>query len=80
MPYLVLSNNLTPNFKPVATISTGHKKYNKLFIQTDVTRILKKGMIETSHLPCRAQVFVEKKQTNGNRLFPYDKPICFAGC
>ena len=53
-----LFENLTEGWKPIATKSRRHNKPDADFIESEVQRLLKEGIIEPSHSPWRAQVLV----------------------
>ena len=63
-----LFENLTKDCKPVATKSRRHSVANERFIQTEVQKLLKDGIIEPSTSPWRAQVLVTTNDRHKKRL------------
>lgn len=72
--------NLTSNCHPIATKSRCYSKDDLSFISLEVERLLKAGIIEPSHSPCRAQVVVTKDENHKKHLaIDYSQTInrCF---
>ena len=63
-----LFENLTKDCKPVATKSRRHSVADERFIQTEVQKLLKDGVIEPSTSPWRAQVLVTTNERHKKRL------------
>lgn len=63
-----LFTNLTPDCKPVITKSRRHSIEDHKFINSEVKRLLKEGIIEPSHSPWRAQAFVVKGENRKQRM------------
>ena len=63
-----LFENLTKDCKPVATKSRRHSVVDERFIQTEVQKLLKDGVIEPSTSPWRAQVLVTTNERHKKRL------------
>ena len=63
-----LFENLTPNCKPVATKSRRQTPDNEKFINSEVKRLLREGIIEPSSSPWRAQVLVTTNERHKKRL------------
>ena len=60
--------NLTPDCYPIATKSRRYSQEDLLFIDSEVERLLKEGIIERSKSPWRAQVVVTKDENHKKRL------------
>ena len=55
-----LFSNLTPDCKPIRTKSRRYSVRDRLFIKTEVNRLLKEGIIEPSNSPWRSQVLINR--------------------
>jgi hypothetical protein len=60
--------NLTPDCHPIATKSRRFSQEDLLFIDGEVERLLKEGIIEPSKSPWRAQVVVTKDENHKKRM------------
>ena len=60
--------NLTEDCKPVAVRSRHHSHADKQFISSEVSRLLKEGVIEPSNSPWRAQVLVTSNENHKKRM------------
>jgi hypothetical protein len=60
--------NLTPDCHPIATKSRRYSQEDLLFIDGEVERLLKEGIIEPSKSPWRAQVVVTKDKNHKKRM------------
>lgn len=63
-----LFGNLTDGWKPVATRSRRHNKPDGDFIEKEVCRLLREGIIEPSNSPWRAQVLVTSSENHKRRM------------
>ena len=63
-----LFENLTPHCKPVATKSRRQTPDNEKFIDQEVQRLLKEGIIEQSSSPWRAQVLITTNERHKKRM------------
>ena len=63
-----LFENLTHDCKPIATKSRRHSDMDERFIETEVQKLLKEGVIETSASPWRAQVLVTSGERHKKRM------------
>ena len=57
-----LFENLSPDCKPIAAKSRRYSVEDKKFIQLEIERLLKEGIIEQSNSPWRSQVVVVKEK------------------
>ena len=64
----LLFENLPENCKPIATKSRRYSETDKKFIDSEIQRMLKEGIIEPSNSPWRAQVVVTKDKRHKKRL------------
>ena len=60
--------NLTPDVHPIRTKSRRFSQPDRQFISSEISRMLKEGIIEKSRSPWRAQVHVVKNQNHKKRL------------
>ena len=60
--------NLTEDCKPVAVRSRHHSHADQKFISSEVSRLLKEGVIEPSISPWRAQVLVTSNENHKKRM------------
>ena len=60
--------NLSANCHPVATKSRRYSRHDLDFIDKEVQRLLKEGIIESSKSPWRAQVVVTKDENHRKRM------------
>ncbi|XP_071836380.1 uncharacterized protein [Apostichopus japonicus] len=60
--------NLSPDIHPVAAKSRRYSSDDKKFIAAETQRLLRKGIIEKSNSPWRAQVVVTKDENHKKRL------------
>ena len=60
--------NLTDDCRPIAMKSRQYSKDDSAFIDSEVSRLLKEGIIEPSNSPWRAQVVVTKDENHKKRL------------
>ena len=60
--------NLTEDCHPIATKSRRYSQDDLVFIDNEVKRLLKEGIIEQSRSPWRAQVVVTKDENHRKRL------------
>ena len=60
--------NLTADCHPIASTSRRHSQEDSTFIDEEVKRLLKEGIIEPSLLPWRAEVVVTKDENHKKRL------------
>lgn len=60
--------NLTEDCKPVAVRSRRHSQADQKFISSEVSRLLKEGVIEPSNSPWRAQVLVTANENHKKRM------------
>ena len=60
--------NLTPDCHPIATKSRRYSQEGLFFIDGEVERLLKEGIIESSKSPWRAQVVVTKDENHKKRM------------
>ena len=63
-----LFGELTEGWKPVATKSRRHNKPNNDFIEQEIGRLLREGIIEESNSPWRAQVLVTSSENHKRRM------------
>lgn len=63
-----LFKNLPNNCRPIATSSRRFNTTDKLFIDTEVTKLLREGKIEPSVSPWRAQVLLTSGETRKRRM------------
>ena len=68
IPYPSLFTNLTPDCRQIAVKSRGHSIPDTKFIQSEISRMLKEGMIEPSQSPWRAQTLVVSSENHKKRL------------
>ena len=64
----LLFEHLTPQCKPIATPSRKYCQEDRIFIASEITRMLSEGIIEPSNSPWRAQVVVTKNERHKKRL------------
>lgn len=73
-----------PGCKPVSTKSRQQNEEGKLFIQTEVTRILKERIIEPSNSPWKDQAFIVSSENRKKKriIIGYSQTInvYYAGC
>ncbi|XP_059838259.1 uncharacterized protein LOC132400840 [Hypanus sabinus] len=67
--------NLTPDCKPVATKSRRYSAGDRAFIQSEVRRLLREGIIEPSTSPWRAQVVVVRTGQKNRMVVDYSQTI-----
>ncbi|XP_059804785.1 uncharacterized protein LOC132380106 isoform X2 [Hypanus sabinus] len=67
--------NLTPDCKPVATKSRRYSAGDRAFIQSEVQRLLREGIIEPSSSPWRAQVVVVQTGQKNRMVVDYSQTI-----
>ena len=68
--------NLTPGIKPTATKSRKYSSTDRTFIESEVQRLLREGIIEPSNSPWRAQVLVTTNENHRKRMvIDYSKTI-----
>lgn len=60
--------NLSSNCTPIATKSRRHSASDELFIQQEVEKLLKEGIIEPCNSPWRAQVLVTTNERHKRRM------------
>ena len=60
--------NLTTDCHPIASKSRRYSQEDSAFIDEEVKRLLREGIIEQSRSPWRAQVVVTKDENHGRRL------------
>ena len=60
--------NLTPDIKPTATKSRKYSSTDRTFIESEVQRLLREGIIEPSNFPWRAQVLVTTNENHRKRM------------
>ena len=60
--------NLTPDCHPVAVRSRKYSQEDRVFVNEEVRRLLKDGIIEPSQSPWRAQVVVVKGENHKQRM------------
>ena len=60
--------HLTHNCKPIATKSWRHSSLDQQFIEREINRLLKEGIIEPSISPWRAQVLVSSNSQSKRRM------------
>ncbi|XP_041986135.1 uncharacterized protein LOC121738250 [Aricia agestis] len=58
VPEVSLFANLSENVKPIAIKSRKHSEADKIFIENEIEKLLKDGVIESTNSPWRAQVLV----------------------
>ena len=63
-----LFTNLTADHHPIATKSRRYSYDDRKFIDTEVQRLLKEGVIEPSNSPWRAQVVVTRNENHKKRM------------
>lgn len=68
VPAPKLFTNLTPYCKPIITKSTRFSPEDRKFIESEVSKMLKEGIIEKSQSPWRAQVVVTTNSSGKKRL------------
>lgn len=68
VPLPTLFGNLNKDCKPIATKSRKHSQADKAFIQDEVQRLLKEGIIEESKSPWRAQALVVTSENHKKRM------------
>ena len=68
LPARSLFSNLDPSCHPICTKSRRHSNEEEHFIQNEVNRMLKEGIIEPSHSPWRAQVLVVTNERQKRRM------------
>ena len=67
---------LTPDIKPIATRSRKYNSTDRTFIEPEVQRLLKEGVIEQSNSPWRVQVLVTTNENHRKRMvIDYSKTI-----
>ena len=57
-----------PDIKPIATKSRKYNSTDRTFIESEVQRLLKEGIIEPSNYPWRAQVLVTTNENHRKRM------------
>ena len=63
-----LFSNIDPACKPITTKSKRCGESDKLFIQTEIEKMIKEGLIEESTPPWRAQVLIVTNERQRKRL------------
>ena len=63
-----LFTNLTPDCHPIASKSRRYSTADRLFIKTEVNRLLREGIIEESNSPWRSQPYVAGGGSHKKRL------------
>ena len=63
-----LFSNLTADVYPIATKSRRYSYQDRKFIDAEVQRLLKEGIIEPSNSPWRAQVVVTRNKNHKERM------------
>ena len=61
-------SNLNPACKPIATKSRRHSKPDQIFIASEIDKLLKEDIIESSYSPWRAQVLVTSNENHKKRM------------
>ena len=71
-----LISNIDPACKPITTKSKRCEESDRLFIQTEIEKMIKEGVIEQSTSPWRAQVLIVTNECQRKRLVvDYSKTI-----
>ena len=60
--------HLDPSCRPISTKSRRHNHSDEIFIRTEITKLLKDGIIEPSQSPWRAQVLVTTNERHKRRM------------
>ena len=68
IPYPSLFTNLTPDCRPIAVKSRRHSIPDTKFIQSEISRMLKEGIVEPSQSPWRTQTLVVSPENHKKRL------------
>ena len=68
IPYPSLFMNLTPDCHPIAVKSQRHSIPDTKFIQSEISRMLKEGIIEPFQSPWHAQTLVVSPENHKKRL------------
>ncbi|XP_041989092.1 uncharacterized protein LOC121740463 [Aricia agestis] len=68
VPEVSLFANLSENVKPIAIKSRKHSEADTIFIENEIEKLLKDGVIEPTNSPWRAQVLVTTSTTHRKRL------------
>lgn len=68
VPEAWLFKNMSPNCRPIATKSRKHSDSDEAFIKSEITKLLKEGIIEESRSPWRAQVLVTSNSNHKKRM------------
>ena len=68
IPYPSLFTNLTPDSRPIGVKSRRHSIPDTKFIQSEISRMLKEGIIKPSQSPWRAQTLVVSPENHKKRL------------
>ena len=68
IPYSSLFTNLTPDCRPIAVRSRRHSISDTKFVQSEISRMLKEGIIEPSQSPWRAQTLLISPENHKKRL------------
>ena len=63
-----LFSNIDPACKPITTKSKRCGEGDRLFIQTEIEKMIKEGVIEESTSPSRTQVLIVTNERQRNRL------------
>ena len=80
-----LFSNIDPACKPITTKSKRCREGDRLFIQTEIEKMIKEGVIEESTSPWRAQVLIvtnerqkkkKKKKKETSSVVPFTGTIC----
>ena len=75
IPYPSLFTNLTPDCRPIAVKSRRHSIPDTKFIQSEISRMLKEGIIELSQSPWRAKTLVVSPENHKKILVDYSQTI-----
>ena len=68
VPIPSLFKNLTPDCRPISVKSKRHSIPDTKFIQSEISRIRKEGIIERSQSPWRAQTLIVSPENHKKRL------------
>ena len=63
-----LFSNIVPNCKPIAIKSRRYSIDDRKFIENEIERLLKEGIIEQSTSPWRAQIVITKNENHKKRM------------
>ena len=70
-----LFEHLTANYKPIRTKYRRHSVKDRIFMESEIKRMLSEGIIEPSHSPWRAQALVSRDGEKPRMVIDYSQTV-----